>query len=1352
MAVRYGSSIVNQFAGGHDFSAVLRELVQNEFDAGGRRLQVSFESTGLRVIGSGKSIDSKGWRRLSVMLGTGDVAGTNLHIEAKPNGIGSKNFGLRALFLVGDTIHLRSGGRTNTLDRSSGAYLDPDLDPETRGRPGVEIWVPYRSKAASGLPAFDRAREAAALGGLARGLAPTLAKLAVPGAARSLEAVLVRSERFDRTLEWRQHAERVKCGVRGVEARQRVVRLMDSDGEDVRTPETEFVRHVEVPARFRGQQMPGYFVRPKGRVAVGVSVRTERAKLDTGARGTWYYPIGVEGGATGTCVSVSAPFEMNNDRSAIVSTAVSDWNRWLVECAVDLALDLVTGDWWERFGADAYTALHPAGGASDPHFAEALGERLKAGKVWPTRAKDEGERFAVAGSLVIPDHPALDGFLAQSAYSPAEALRRPGFAAALRAAGARPFGVNSLVRLRCADKNPAGLATRLATGDADFHYTAYQAALGGVTLQVQFATALDAVERRLSRQNREDLKDTASTLSATGTLRPAKVLVRVPTELADACHIPAGDRLHPALVGSRVLRQAAQPFKPLGWAADAARRIAHGGSDDEEREALYSFLKARHGRLPVTLLATLRGAPVVKDHRGDWTAPRDLVKRTTPGARAFAPVLRFPHPDVADDPELARALRIRDRLCADDLVAFARRGEEDPNLVGAFERVVTTHQRLLTQAAVRKLHGIRCISSSEGSVAAPSTLYVDIPKVRGCLGDTGPYAAGGLGPKLYTRLGCRTEPLLQDVLGYIEGMASTQSAPGDPEPLYAGLLAALERDRGDHRSLRERPILWTDTGWARPLDVVLGAGLTRIPTGSVPRPASGAAGIITAYERLGASRMPLTRHWRRVLEWVGSNSGGKPLAPPLRAAVRAAYAQLAEDPGEFPRNSPVLLDRDGRLHAPALSATQRFVVDDYPELADAVRAARLPVVFADTSDPRTLRFYNGLGVPGLRSASKYVKFQASGGRHPPPRLKPDEILGRIHDPAFASALAALVAHRLQRRADVRPPRSADLARRLRGIEELGFVQELAEVYRVAGRRVAVPVGARLDGGRVLFAGIHGRSEALGALADIVAGWLPGADSTDWADPVFRLLAVEGIGEMRTFLRSRGVSWTPPGRRGTADADDADEVAEALAALGPLFENVRNQRADRQPDRKLERPDLRPRPPLPDLDLVRARVKEKSGLPLPSIREKGGHGGGSSWGGSDGARDEERDREIGRRGEQIVLGMERERLVLLGRKPEEAVWAADLDPNADHDIRSVTADGDPLWIEVKATSERGGRFRWSRAEFDLARRARDRYVLYRIYQAGSLEPIIKVFTDPVAMLLGDRIRLDIAMLQAEVEPA
>jgi hypothetical protein len=90
----------------NDLSTVdlIVELVQNELDAGSPKTTITFEEDALVCEGEGSAIDPQGWERLKYVLGAGG------EVPAKIDGIGAKNHGLRAAFLIGNTITVQSSG------------------------------------------------------------------------------------------------------------------------------------------------------------------------------------------------------------------------------------------------------------------------------------------------------------------------------------------------------------------------------------------------------------------------------------------------------------------------------------------------------------------------------------------------------------------------------------------------------------------------------------------------------------------------------------------------------------------------------------------------------------------------------------------------------------------------------------------------------------------------------------------------------------------------------------------------------------------------------------------------------------------------------------------------------------------------------------------------------------------------------------------------------------------------------------------------------------------------------------------------------------------------------------------
>ena len=222
-----GSSVVDEFVAGHSLSDVLRELVQNEFDAGGNRLTITFRDNALSISGNGEPIDPSGWSRLSAILGTGRAIGNRNgqdEIFPKENGIGSKNFGLRSLFLIGNRIHISSNGIMAVLDLPKMGAQELS-DHQSRGQRGVHIYVPFRDEPFHSLDAFTQVREREAFNLLADELLPTLTKLVLTGRKTGVERVDIHSERSGQRLSWKQSAKSVSCRLKAVSCLRRIGRL-----------------------------------------------------------------------------------------------------------------------------------------------------------------------------------------------------------------------------------------------------------------------------------------------------------------------------------------------------------------------------------------------------------------------------------------------------------------------------------------------------------------------------------------------------------------------------------------------------------------------------------------------------------------------------------------------------------------------------------------------------------------------------------------------------------------------------------------------------------------------------------------------------------------------------------------------------------------------------------------------------------------------------------------------------------------------------------------------------------------------------------------------------------------------
>ena len=195
--------------------------------------------------------------------------------------------------------------------------------------------------------------------------------------------------------------------------------------------EMEYQRAVIPPAGLPWPDVPGYFRVPAGRIRLGVSLRTRRGRLDLDAPGIFYYPIGASRSRTGFAFSVSAPFEMNENRDQLTDPQNSEWNKWLIQQAAAFAIGLLPQRLFAAFGPDAFLAFDPAAGTSTvPALGEEIRRLLGSEPCWPTQAttgRAKRPEYATAGSLAAPVSPALAEFSASTidaAESPARCHRR----------------------------------------------------------------------------------------------------------------------------------------------------------------------------------------------------------------------------------------------------------------------------------------------------------------------------------------------------------------------------------------------------------------------------------------------------------------------------------------------------------------------------------------------------------------------------------------------------------------------------------------------------------------------------------------------------------------------------------------------------------------------------------------------------------------------------------------------------------------------------------------------------------------------------------------------------------------
>lgn len=1363
-----GGDFLEEFVAGHTPSDMLRELVQNEYDAGGSRLEAVFDDEGLRVRGNGNPIDSAGWRRLSVMFSTGHVAGGVAglgDVQPKLNGIGSKNAGLRTLFLVGDRIHVRSSGEFTLLDLRRGALPSPEPDPTSRRSRGVEISVPYRHSNSRLLEAFTAESELEALESFSNDLSQVLLKLAQPGAGRNLTHLAVSSKRHNRRVSWTQTVEKVTTRVRDVTALRRQVRRYDEreSGRAMRSQieEMDFQRSVVVPPEHVGQSTPGYFRTTKGRVRLSVSMRLRGQKPDPKTGGLFYYPIGVRDSCTGNALSVCAPFLMNTERTLILD---HPWNAWLQHAASQLAVELLTADWITRFGPDALRVFLSEDGTASSQFKNATDAALRSHACWPTRAsKGRSRHFARAADLVVPANVHLDGYVTS-----AEQVLGDVFAGcedlvdAAKHFGAKTFTLNSLVRLRCAPEAGVVLRTKLSETEAEFWYPEFPNVYDGergLALQKQMGRTLDHEHHHLSSPNRADLRDLPATLAADCSLAAPKDLWLVPPAMANTTQVPASGRLHPELGESRTLSRLCKRFSAANWLLELCEAARAGQAGEDDLQAGFAYIRAVHGRLPSKVRGAVRRSPVVLDHRGAWVEPASLTSPAAPGASLLEPVLHFPSSEVTRDPQLMSQLAVRRKIADDDLVTFAGLHVTAVDVAERFEAILWERRKHLTARTVGRLAHAKFLRSTTGEIESPGALYISNRATIASVGGQAGFVAGSH-IQLYRRLGCADQPRAADIVANLATMSNRGEAPAEPDILYPALVNALRAERAKLTQLSEEPVVWTNGRYSAPADVLVGS---RFPSvlGVLPQ-VRGSEVLHSALKDLGAAAQPTDRHWRTFFELLGAKyRSGSRVSEADARRLRDAYTRRGRQglPADLRTNVACILGRDGAVYSQDDVAAGRLVLNDHPDLAGAATNQRAPIAFPDREE-RVQEFFGALGLKSLTEISGTPKALVGSERSAPAFLREADLLAQIHSDDFASALAALARHELRGALQHDAHSTPRLRRRLRELTRLVVVESVTLSYPVGRSRVSVPAEVWLAETTIYVTQARSVDGVRGLVAMAVAEVMrsPLAYRQRIADSIYRLLSARRTGDMADYLRRRGIDWVSCSAPEPADeGQEGEDLGEALGDLARSLLDQARSRASSSPvqstpDRPAPTPPAAPKPiPLPPLDQV--KLHEAPADPdwtRPDRSGSGGGGGGGQWHPRS-ASEVARDQATGRRAEELVFRNERQRVRRLGLDENLVVWTSDLNPGADHDIKSVDDDGGDLWLEVKGTVGTDGRFVWSVGEFTKALRERSRYVLWRVYEADTEHPTARQFRDPIAMLGSAQVRVGISSLTMEVEP-
>jgi hypothetical protein len=331
---KLGPNIIEQFVISHDLIGIVAELIQNDFDAKSRKTKIHFQKDKLVVTGYGIKIDKEGWERLTYLLGVRPES-------EKRKGIGKKNFGIRSLFLISNTLIISSGGYKTALDFKKGARKKKIKETAIyQEDSSFRLEAEYRTESLGKLSVFSKKREEELFASLEKYILSFIQFLicskkqkicALKSGQMFLEPYEIKivSDRLDKSIMC--HVKMYEdTHIKGLLNRKIVQKIIENDktkSDECRI--AEILLPIEHFSNMSVSEIPDYYLsKDRKKVITGISFALDKkGKNPLVAHGGLFYPIGMREQYTGLGFSLNAPFLLDMDRDRIVHD--DDWNEYL---------------------------------------------------------------------------------------------------------------------------------------------------------------------------------------------------------------------------------------------------------------------------------------------------------------------------------------------------------------------------------------------------------------------------------------------------------------------------------------------------------------------------------------------------------------------------------------------------------------------------------------------------------------------------------------------------------------------------------------------------------------------------------------------------------------------------------------------------------------------------------------------------------------------------------------------------------------------------------------------------------------------------------------------------------------
>ncbi|MDO8727103.1 MAG: hypothetical protein Q7J35_13625 [Candidatus Methanoperedens sp.] len=1023
---KLGPNIIEQFVKSHDLIGMIAELIQNDFDAKSRITKIHFQKDRLIITGYGMKIDKKGWERLSYWLGVGQES-------EKKGDIGRKNFGLRSLFLISNTIIISSGGYKTALDIERGARREKiKVTAIYQEDSSFKLEAEYRTESLGKLSVFTKEREKELFASLEKYL-PSFIQFLVCSKKQKLCAlkggqillkpyeIEIFSDRLDKSITghvkmWEDKYVR--------ELLNRTIDYKVIEDDKTKSDEsriTEILLPIKHFSNMSLSEIPDYYLsKDKKNVITGISFAVDtKGKNPLVTHGGLFYPIGMKEQYTGLSFSINAPFLLDMDRDRIVHN--DDWNEYLLTQTGKELGNIFSTKILPKYGANAYLLF--VSNNIDNAYLKFYENALKSVKEYvindlydPKKnlekrqfcgLNEQGELKAYLPSKLLNGKitPLLDLYPITVSLTGKERALSHQLAKSLMKFDEntiqnflgnfkiKTFTIHNICELLVND----GKTKHTFSKDGGWHYPSKESFEKYFSNIDYIELHLDTLHKYWDLLTKEEIgaiKESDWLQDANSDPQCFEYLTLWEGDIKDFIWPVKDSIIHPKLAKHPIFQR--RMFKlPTFNIIEKIKEKAEGWKelDDNERDVIFKFIvknwryilgeKHRKNQGLTKELKKLRELvseyTVLKDSGGEWVKIHDLRVIDEKLKLIFGSSMHYPHPDIPK--RLLSVLKAPTKLkLPEDII------KRCDTLKSATKEEIFSFEDYLSRRGFKEevkkeiyehLWSVSRLGEKE-QIIKTSDAYIPSGRLERLLGTTVfPYLVirNDHIKEFFQRIEVRENPTFEDMVEYLNYLKNNRGYLKDRKLFYIELAKSAERDSLKKEDISTHPIILIGQELFPPEKVIITRILYKyFKKGLRYWPESNIDPILRdSLKKLGCKEKVVKEHLIDYLKWIAEEYKiNKQIGLEEKEGIHRAYSELKSYPSdEISNEAKIFLSRSNKLFSKNDIDNEILCFDDMSELAEKLIEQNKNIEFADYGEGR--QFIDSSGIKTISSLIENVE-------------------------------------------------------------------------------------------------------------------------------------------------------------------------------------------------------------------------------------------------------------------------------------------------------------------------------------------------------------------------------------------